>query len=490
MLSPRRHIRATLLICSLAVATIAIGCSEAARSASDAEATTGPHQPVIPAKPTIVLSTDSLVASAINGADVLTYDIGVTPGDTTKLHALTVVTGGFGDGDPGTWLSAQIDTSSAPAKISIRVDATRGGVGSHTGMLTVTAQAADSKTIRVRFDVRPRPILLADSATRSLIAQLGDSIPPATVALRSSSDAIGKLSLASPECGGRTWLTARLSSESTPAVVTLAVDPRGLPAGSFECRVQVRSSQALIDSASRTIVVSLTLRQTPRIAFDVATTTNVGANAGSDAVPIRVQITNAGTGTLDGLSIGPVDYGSGPTGWLTPTLDKTVAPATLTLAATARSLGGGTFKATIPIRSTADGVANSPALVTMNFVVAPKTFRFVISPTTVAVSYNITTGQRNSVAVSLFDGNNSGQKATIAYTRVTLIPGSGRCNTFQFSVPYLGNDPPILPQTWVFQAAPFAYGDPAVPGDCSFVYSATLDNGQSASFNITVSVTP
>jgi hypothetical protein len=487
MLISRPCIRATLLVGSLAIAAIALGCSEAARSASDAAATTGPHQPVVPPKPTIVLSTDSVVASAVNGADVLTYDVSVTPGDTTKLHSLAVVTGGFSDGDPGAWLSAQIDTAGGPAKISIRVDPARAGVGVHVGAVTVTAQFADSKSIRVRLDVRPRPILLADSTTRALTAQLGDSIPPTTVALRSSSDIISKLSLAAPECGGRTWLSARLSGESTPAVVTLSVDARGLAAGAFECRVQVQSSQTLVDSASRTIVVSLTLRQTPRIALDLATTQNIGANAGADAGPIRLQITNAGTGTLDGLSIGPIDY-EGASGWLTATLDRTVAPATLTLAATARSLGGGTFKATIPIRSTADGVANSPMLVTVNFVVAPKTFRFVISPTAVALTYNITTGvASNPVSVSFFDANASGQKATITRSSLSITSASGTCSPFAYSIPGPAGAPLVLPQAWIFF---LSVGAVYTPGNCSYLYSVTLDNGQSASFSITVSVTP
>lgn len=476
MSTSRRRIRATLLVCSLAVAAITLGCSDAARSSSDTQTPTGPAKPVVPAKPTIVLSADSLVASAVSGAGVLTNDINVTPGDTTRLHSLAVVAGGFGDGDSGAWLSAQVDTASAPAKISIRVDPARATVGVHIGVLTVSAQAADGKSIRVRFEVRPRPILLADSGTRSLTAQLGDSIPSATVALRSSSDTIRKLSLAPPECGGRTWLSARLSSESTPAVVTLAVDPHGLPSGSFECRVQVQSTQALIDSASRTIVVSLTLRQTPRIAFDLATTQNIAANAGTDATPIRLQISNAGTGTLDGLSAGAIAY-EGASGWLTATLDRTVAPATLTLAAATRSLDDGTFKATIPIRSTADGVANSPVLITINLVVAPKPFLFAISPASILLLYSSGPNLGNAENVSFYDANNTGQRASIVRITATPFPGAGTCPAVLMSGPITVTA--AIPQTNAFAIAPSS-----ARGNCGYAYTVTLDNGQSAGFTV------
>ena len=145
MPSIRRRTRFALLACSFVVAGIGGACSEAARSSSETGTTTAPPPPPPPpAKPTIVLSTDSVVASAVNGADVLSYDITVAPADTTKLHALAVVAGGFGDGDTGTWLSTQLDTTAGPAKLSIHVDPARASVGIQR-VLPVSAQTADSK---------------------------------------------------------------------------------------------------------------------------------------------------------------------------------------------------------------------------------------------------------------------------------------------------------------------------------------------------------
>src|SRR5437660_53766 len=83
---------------------------------------------------------------------------------------------------------------------------------------------------------------------------------------------------------------------ATAAVLTLAFDPTGMSVGTYSCRVDVGSAQTLVDSATRTLAVSLTLRQAPRIAVDIP---NVSAaiSAGGDAAPVRLQITNAGSGT-------------------------------------------------------------------------------------------------------------------------------------------------------------------------------------------------
>ena len=489
MFANRRSTVLRLLVRSLAALAVVGACGGDTRPAATGDTPTEPRQPIVPTKPIIVLATDSVVASAVKGAvGVLTHDVRVTPGDTTRLGVLAVTAGGFGDGDTGAWLSASVDSTRSPASIAIRIDPARATEGAHVAVLTVSSPRADSKTIQVRFQLRPRPVLIIDSAARSVAAMLGDSIPSVAFALRSSGDTIGKLALASPDCGSKAWVSAKLSGETTPAAVTLTFDARGLVAGAFECRIQVRTSQPLVDSATKTIVVSLKLKQAPRIGLDVSSTVSAAAMTGSDASPIRVHVTNVGSGTLDGLSVGQIDYGSGATAWLTAALDTTVAPAVLTLTPSARSLAAGTVTATVPVRSTADGVVNSPSSVTITFVVSPKPFRFVISPAVVNVSYNLATGKGNSVAVSLLDANGSGQVATVVNMTTKATFGSGFCVTYVMSGP-IGN-PPKVPQTITVSPAPFAYGNPARTGSCSYTNTLTLDNGQVAAFTINTSVTP
>lgn len=58
--------------------------------------------------------------------------------------------------------------------------------------------------------------------------------------------------------------------------------------------------------------------------------------------------------------------------WLTATLDTTTAPATLTLApveSEVEALAPGTYTATVPITSTAEGVTNSPLEIVVTLTV-------------------------------------------------------------------------------------------------------------------------
>src|SRR5439155_3562155 len=75
----------------------------------------------------------------------------------------------------------------------------------------------------------------------------------------------------------------------------------------------------------------------PAPASDLSpTSVSFGATpGGANPAPQTVSITNGGGGTLSGLAVEPISYGTGqPTGWLSATLSGSTAPATLTLSAT------------------------------------------------------------------------------------------------------------------------------------------------------------
>jgi hypothetical protein len=87
------------------------------------------------------------------------------------------------------------------------------------------------------------------------------------------------------------------------------------------------------------------------------------ASPGSQTVDIR-----AGTsgGALAGLKVGSIAY-TGPSGWLSASLDRTTAPATLTLSATTGSLAPGSYTAKVPV--SAAGASNSPQQVAVTLLV-------------------------------------------------------------------------------------------------------------------------
>ena len=87
----------------------------------------------------------------------------------------------------------------------------------------------------------------------------------------------------------------------------------------------------------------------------------VGLVGGGDPAPVEVPVTNAGTGTVDGLRAS-VSFAPGqPVGWLTPILQGTSTPTGVRLVVSSGSLAPGTYEATVQVFSTTPGVRNSPA---------------------------------------------------------------------------------------------------------------------------------
>ena len=106
----------------------------------------------------------------------------------------------------------------------------------------------------------------------------------------------------------------------------------------------------------------------PAIGLAVASIEFGAQFAGGNPSAQTVNITNSGTGTLSGLSLGMISYAAGASGWLNATLSTGTAPASISLNATTGSLAQGSYSATIPV--TAAG-ATAPASLKVTFVIFP-----------------------------------------------------------------------------------------------------------------------
>lgn len=105
----------------------------------------------------------------------------------------------------------------------------------------------------------------------------------------------------------------------------------------------------------------------PTITLTTSTVAFAGAAGGAGPAAQTVAISNnVGELALTGLSVGTITYG-GASGWLTATLDRSVAPATLTLRATTGALAVGSYGATVPIVSAS--ASNSPKQIAVTLIV-------------------------------------------------------------------------------------------------------------------------
>ncbi len=161
-------------------------------------------------------------------------------------------------------------------------------------------------------------------------------------------------------------------------------------------------------------------------------------------VSSNVSVTNEGGGTLTGLTVS-VEYPPGqPIGWLSGTLNRTVAPATLTLTASRGSLPPGTFSARAWVSSPV--ASNDPravdVLLTVTAVaprmrVAPSSVSWQaapgtpsLSPKTVSIT-NIGGGVLSGISVTITTGPDQPQwlnwslSSTTAPATLTLTPQLG-----------------------------------------------------------------
>lgn len=167
--------------------------------------------------------------------------------------------------------------------------------------------------------------------------------------------------------GASGWLQASLDQSTTPATLTLTPTTTGaFPAGTFLAKVFLSATNPGTPTTS--LDVLLTVGVGPTISLSSDSVEFAAIPGGTNPAPATVQIDNIGGGTVSGLSVGPITYGAGASGWISSaTLDLTTAPATLSIQATVGALAGGVYTATIPVASTS--AVNSPQPVSVIFTV-------------------------------------------------------------------------------------------------------------------------
>jgi hypothetical protein len=260
------------------------------------------------------------------------------------------------------------DASGAPLSVGLAWSSDRVDVATVDGGGLVTAQAPGTATLTVAsgsvttsaaLTVTARgPLIVLETSAIAFTAMAGGPSPvPRMVSVASGEGALGGLTATVAYDAGQAtgWLAATLDSTSAPSMLTLLPATTGLAVGTYGASVSVGSSSAA--NTPQVLRVSLTVAVSPpRIALN-STAVNVSVVYQSSTPLVRtVDVANGGGGSLGGLTVA-VAYGAPePPPWLTATLDRTTAPATLTLTVVAlASLGDGfipgTYAATVVVLS-------------------------------------------------------------------------------------------------------------------------------------------
>jgi uncharacterized membrane protein len=328
----------------------------------------------VAAAPEIVLSATTHATTDMQGTTPNTKQITVSNATGAPLEGLAIGAIEYGANGAG-WLVPTLNRTSTPATLSLAFASAQLAPGTYTAVVPVTAPTAINgpKTVAVTLTVTSRPSIALSPANVALAAQAnGNTTAPFTVDVTNGGDnTLSGLSLGAIQygAGASGWLTAAISSGGAPATVTLRASPAGLAAGTYTAQVPVVSSSSSVQNSPQAITVTFTVSAQPILAFS-ETNPTLAAQAGAAAVTRTLTVQNAGGGTLSGLAVQAINYGSATTGWLQATLDGATAPATLTLVATPGALPAGTYQANVVVASPA--ASNGSQILPVTFTVSAR----------------------------------------------------------------------------------------------------------------------
>jgi hypothetical protein len=232
--------------------------------------------------------------------------------------------------------------------------------GTYNGTITVTASSAANspQTVAVTLNVTaPVPNLTVSPATLTFAYQTGGSTPAAqNVSVASSGGALSYTVASSA-----TWLTATPASGSTPGTLSVAVNPTGLAAGTYNGTITVTASSAA--NSPRTVAVTLAITNPGTgslSAFPRTLSFNSGHESedGRSRSSRRLRVTsNPGALQFTAAALG----GS----WLSVSAAGGTTPATLAVTASPVGLARGSYTGQIQLSAPGAGSISVPVTLTV-----------------------------------------------------------------------------------------------------------------------------
>ena len=327
---------------------------------------------VVASSPSIGLSQQNVSLNAMTGgANPAAQTIAITNTGTNILTGLSA-TIAYQAGQSAGWLSATLNTTTAPASLTLQATVGPLAVGTYTATVSVASPVASNspQTVTITLVVAASPVIVLSTSTLNFAAAVGASSPPAQsiTITNGGTGLLNQLTAAVSYAAGQTtgWLTlVSLTSAQVPTTLTIGTTSAVLPAGTYNATVSVASPVAA--NSPQLLAVTLVITGVPSIALSSSTATFAANFGAAQPAAQTINITNGGSGSLTGLAVS-ITYAAGQTaGWLTTaSLNTTTAPATLQLRPAVMA-NGGVYNATVSIASPVAG--NSPRTITVTYTV-------------------------------------------------------------------------------------------------------------------------
>ena len=146
------------------------------------------------------------------------------------------------------------------------------------------------------------------------------------------------------------WLTTTLDRTEAPATLTVSVDPRGLPEGTYDGEVRLHAPSAA--NSPLTLPVRLRIGSPPPVLEVTPEAVGFASSVGEPAPSVQtVQVRNVGGGVITGLQASVTYEGGDTDGWLSAALSRNSTPAELRLEVDPAGLAPGAFEARVRVSS-------------------------------------------------------------------------------------------------------------------------------------------
>lgn len=325
-------------------------------------------RPALAAAPTS-LSFAYRINASLPGSQTLNVTSGGVPVNVSAASQIQTPTG-------GSWLSVTPASATTPGVFTVAADPAGLTAGTYTGTITLTALDASGGVVTVPVTFVVSANLTFNPAALTFTYRVGQTVPAAqSVTIASSGSAVSVTSAAIVDSpSGGSWLAVTPPSGSTPATLSVSVNPTGLAPGTYTGRVRTVAQ----DTAGGQLDVPVTITVLPALAVSPGALSFV-FRIGATVPPAQTVAVTSGGVPVAITAAALIETPSGGT-WLSVTPPGATTPGNLTVAVNPSGLAAGSYAGTVRITATdsAGGTIEVPVTLSVNSMLTsnPATLTF------------------------------------------------------------------------------------------------------------------
>ncbi len=283
----------------------------------------------------------------------------------------------------GTWLSLTPASGTTPAGLRVSVNPVGLAAGTYTGSVIVTASEASNNplTVQVTLTVSSAPVLNATPASLAFSYQIGASLPAAqTLALTSSGAPLSfSAATAVQTPSGGAWLSVNPAAGTTPASLSVSVNPAGLPAGTYNATITL----AAAGTSNFPLTVAVTFTVTAPQALSALPNAFIFTYQTGAANPAAQSLALTSGGVALSFTASAAVQTPANSNWLLVSPGTGTTPTSLSVSVNPAGLPDGTYTGTVTINTVPPSTALTvPVTLT---VTTPST----LSATPAALSFTV-----------------------------------------------------------------------------------------------------